>query len=84
MFVTVNNRFGTLLASKRASEKRNIPITEVARVTGIARITLQGWANNTVTRFDAPVINALCRYFSIKPGDLFEFIDDNPPPVPQP
>ena len=84
MFVTVNNRFGTLLAAKRAQEKRNIPIAEVAREAGVARITLQGWANNTVTRFDAPVINALCRYFGVKPGDLFEFVDDNPPAIPEP
>ena len=74
MFVTVNNRFGTLLASKRALEKRNIPIAEVSRETGIARITLQSWANNTVTRFDAPVIDALCQYFKCQPGDLFEYV----------
>ena len=79
MLMTVNNRFGTLLAAKRAQEKRNISIAEVARETGIARITLQGWANNAVTRFDAPVIDALCRYFGVKPGDLFEYVDDSSP-----
>ena len=74
--MAVNNHFGTLLAAKRAQEKRNISIAEVARESGVARITLQGWANNTVTRFDAPVINALCKYFDCQPGDLFEYVKD--------
>ncbi len=75
----VNNRFSLLLAEKRIQEKRTIPIAEIARDTGIARKTLLAWANNTVTRFDAPVIDAFCRYFGVKPGDLFEFIEDTPP-----
>ena len=76
----VNNRFSLLLAEKRIQEKRTISVSEIAHDTGIARKTLLAWANNTVTRFDAPVIEALCRYFNIKPGDLFEIIDDNPIP----
>jgi putative transcriptional regulator len=76
----VNNRFSVLLAEKRIQEKRTIPISEIARDTGIARKTLLAWANNTVTRFDVPVIDALCKYFSVKPGDLFEYIDDSVKP----
>lgn len=75
----INNRFGILLAEKRIKEKRRIAISEVAKETGIARQTLQAWENNTVTRFDVPVMDALCRYFGVKPGDLFEFIDENLP-----
>ena len=75
----VNNRFSLLLAEKRIHEKRTISISEIARDTGIARKTLLAWANNTVTRFDAPVIDALCRYFGVKPGDLFEYVDDSSP-----
>jgi DNA-binding Xre family transcriptional regulator len=68
--MTVDNRFGVLLAQKEAREKRNIPLTEVERITGITRKTLQQWANNTVTRFDAPVIEALCKYFNCTVGEL--------------
>jgi len=74
----VNNRFSLLLAEKRIQEKRTISITEIARNTGVSRKTLLAWANNTVTRFDAPVIDALCHYFGVKPGDLFEYVEDNP------
>lgn len=70
----VNNRFGVLLAEKSAKEKRRIPISEVAEKTGITWKTLQQWSNNTVTRFDAPVIEALCKYFGCKIGDLIEYV----------
>lgn len=78
--VTVNNRFGILLAEKRVQEKRNIPLSEVQEVTGIPYKTLYAWANNTVTRFDVHVIDAICKYFGAKPGDLFEYIEDDTQP----
>jgi putative transcriptional regulator len=81
MNVTVNNRFGVLLAEKRIKERRNIPLAEVAESTGISRQTLYAWENNKVNRFDVPVINALCQYFGIEPGSLFEYVpdEDDPP-----
>lgn len=72
----INNRFGILLAEKRVKERRNIPLSEVASETKISRPTLQAWASNTVTRFDMPVIDALCKYFGVQPGELFEYIPD--------
>jgi len=76
MSVAINNRFGILLAEKRMKEKRNISLAEVADETGISRPALYAWSNNTVTRFDLPVMDALCKYFGVLPGDLFEFTDD--------
>lgn len=78
MKMTVNNRFALLLAEKRINERRNISLAEVAEATGISRKTLYAWENNTVTRFDVPVINALCEYFSIEPGLLFQYVKDKP------
>ena len=62
----ISNRFRILLAQKATREKRNIALKEVGRETGIAWSTLNAWANNQVTRYDAPVIKALCEYFSAK------------------
>lgn len=70
MTVQVENRFRILLAQKATREKRNIALKEVGRQTGIAWSTLNAWANNNVTRYDAPVIKALCTYFSCQVGDL--------------
>ena len=81
MDVSINNRFAVLLAEKQVKERRNIPLAEVAESTGVSRRALYAWENNDVHRFDDVVINALCRYFGIKPGDLFEYIEDDPPPA---
>jgi putative transcriptional regulator len=70
----INNRFGILLAQKRMKEKRRISISEVSERTGINRQSLQAWENNTVSRFDLVIMDALCEYFDCQPGDLFEYI----------
>jgi DNA-binding Xre family transcriptional regulator len=76
MNVAINNRFGILLAEKRVKEKRNIPLSEVAQETGLPPKTLFAWQNNTVTRFDGHVINKICQYFGVQPGELFEYVPD--------
>ena len=81
MDVPINNKFGVLLAEKRAKAKHNISLSEVATQTGISRPTLVAWANNTVTRFDLPVIEALCQYFGVNLSGLLEYI---PPEQPKP
>jgi putative transcriptional regulator len=74
MKVPINNRFGILLAEKRMKEKRRISLTEVHQETGISRPTLQAWENNTVTRFDLSVIEALCQYFGVSLSELLEYV----------
>jgi putative transcriptional regulator len=81
MNVTVNNRFAILLAEKRVKERRNISLQEIAEKTGVSRRALYAWENNRVNRFDVPVINALCQYFDIEPGELFEYVPDEAPPA---
>ena len=66
----ITNRFRILLAEKETREQRRISLKEVQRQTGIAWGTLQSWANNKVTRFDTPVVVALCEYFECDLEDL--------------
>lgn len=77
MDMPIDNRFGVLLAEKRAKEKRNIPLSEVSEKTGITRPTLTAWSNNTVTRFDLAVIEALCEYFNVTLSELLEYTPAN-------
>jgi putative transcriptional regulator len=76
MDVPINNKFGELLAKKRAQEKRTISLLEVSNETGIGRPSLTRWQKNTVTRFDLPVIEALCKYFDVPLSELLEYIPD--------
>jgi putative transcriptional regulator len=77
MNVTINNRFGVLLAEKSKEEKRNISLQEVEQATGISRQALYKWKNNTIERVEMRVLNALCKYFEIEPGALFEYVPDS-------
>lgn len=67
------NRFRVLLAEKEHKERMHIPLSEVEREAGISWKTLQGWANNQVTRYDAPVLEALCKYLDCEVGDLIVY-----------
>ena len=80
MAVAINNRFGVLLAEKSKQEKRNISLQEVEEATGISRQALYKWKNNSIERFEMRVLNALCKYFEIAPGVLFEYVADPPAP----
>ena len=73
MDMPIDNKFGVLLAEKRAKEKRNISLLEVLKETGVSRPSLSAWANNTVTRFDLSVIEKLCQYFGVSLSDLLEY-----------
>jgi putative transcriptional regulator len=76
MDVAINNRFGVLLAEKCKEEKRNISLQEVEEITGISRQSLYKWKNNSIERFEMRVLNALCKYFDVEPGKLFEYVAD--------
>jgi putative transcriptional regulator len=72
------NHFRILLAQKATKLQKNIALLDVQRETGIAWSTLNAWANNQVTRYDAPVIQALCEYFNCQVGDLLVFEKEEP------
>jgi putative transcriptional regulator len=67
------NRLRVLLAEKAQKEKRNITLKEVANETGVTYKTIHGWANNEVTRYDAPIIEALCDYLECDVGELIVY-----------
>jgi DNA-binding Xre family transcriptional regulator len=67
------NRLRVLIAQKAERERRNIPLIEVQRETGIAWSTLQSWANNKVNRYDSPVIIKLLDYLNCDIKDLLVY-----------
>jgi len=77
--MTIRNNFNILLAEKEIRLKKGISVASVARETGITRKTLQGWAVDNVTRFDAGVLDALCNYFGCQVGDLLIYIPNHEP-----
>nr|WP_198141015.1 helix-turn-helix transcriptional regulator [Polaromonas sp. JS666] len=59
--------------------ERKLKISDVARDTGLHRNTVTLLYQETATRIDIEAMDALCRYFSVRVGDLFEFIDNSTP-----
>jgi putative transcriptional regulator len=57
--------------------ERKLKISDVARDTGLHRNTITLLYQETATRVDIEAIDALCRYFNVSVGDVFEFIDDS-------
>lgn len=63
-------RFKELLAEKEFQEGRSIPVTEIAKVTGINRGTLSKIANEKGYSTVTSNIDQLCEYFDCEVGDL--------------
>ena len=59
----------------RLMGERKLKISDVARDTGLHRNTITLLYQETATRLDLDAMEALCRYFSVTVGELFEFVD---------
>ena len=53
--------------------ERKLKISDVARDTGLHRNTITLLYQETATRVDLEAIDALCRYFKVPVGGLFEW-----------
>ena len=61
----------------RIMGERKLKIIDVARDTGINRGTITRLYHETASRVELEVIEALCRYFDCKVGDLFEYLPND-------
>lgn len=59
----------------RLMGERKLKISDVARETGLHRNTVTLLYQETATRIDLDAIDALCSYFGVQVGELFEFLD---------
>lgn len=72
----ISSRVGALVEAKERREKRRISYRVLASEVGVNLGTVQAWMTNTVTRFDAPTLLALCRYFDCDISDLIQIEHD--------
>lgn len=61
----------------RLMGERKLKISDVARDTGLHRNTITLLYQETANRVDLDAINALCSYFDINVGDLFEYLPED-------
>lgn len=65
------------IADREFKERRRIPLSEIAEVTGLSRMTLSKLINHHGAIVRTDVIDALCRYFQCDVGDLVQYVDDD-------
>jgi putative transcriptional regulator len=73
----VRNNFQVLLARKAQHEHRRIPLSEVARATGLSRYTLTALADNSIKEYPADTLARLCEYLGCDISDLL-ILEDVP------
>jgi putative transcriptional regulator len=56
--------------------ERKMKIVDVARATGLHRNSITLLFDETASRVDLETIDALCKLFGCKVGELFELVDD--------
>ncbi len=70
-----------LIARENADRARRgiRPLTQqqIADETGIAPSVINGLVVNRAHRVDYKTIDRLCRFFTVQPGDLFEYVPEN-------
>ena len=69
-------KFKQLLAEKEFKEGRSISITEVAKATGINRMTLSKIANHRGYSTVTDNLDKLCSYFGCEIGELVEYVEE--------
>jgi len=73
----VLNRVDELIAIKARNEGRGISRRMVAEETGLSLSSVQNWASNNLTRYDAYQIATFCDYFGCDVSELFVIVDDD-------
>ena len=67
MVKVIDNKFSTILGARR------LKISQVAKGTGISRVTLTQLYYGRTTQISFEVLDKLCSYVQCDVGDLLEF-----------
>lgn len=65
-----------LIAEREFKTRRQITLLEIAKETGINRMTLSKIANHPGAGINSENIDRLCRYFGCRIEDLVEYVAD--------
>ena len=68
--MAIANRLKILIAEKEFREKRKLPYRIISEETGVSITSITAYATQKVARFDAPVLQAFCKYFNCGVGDI--------------
>jgi len=79
----IKNRIDQLIREKSVAWHRDVTAREISEATGVAESTLSRMRSDTKgIRFD--VLNALCAFFDVQPGEILIYVSDEPDQEEQP
>lgn len=71
--MAIVNRLKILIAEKEIREKRKLSYRTISEEIGVSVNAITAYVTQNVTRFDAPVLEAFCKYFNCDVGDILFF-----------
>ena len=67
-------QLAVILGQRRANSRGLHNYSSLARATGLSYGSISNLANNKTTRYDAHVLDALCRVLDVGVGDLLVYV----------
>jgi putative transcriptional regulator len=68
--MAIKTRLKILIAEKEVKENRKLTLRTISEEAGVSTNSLTAYNNQDVVRFDAPVLEAFCKYFNCGVGDI--------------
>ena len=79
----IRYRIQERLAEKHFQDGKRVTLSELARVTGISRVTLSKMVNQRGYGTLTDHLDRLCKFFNCPLNELAEYVpDDSPPDLP--
>lgn len=73
MAAMIINRVPELVAQK--FKGRRINLSEIQKDTRLQYSTVHRWMYEDINRYDAPALDAWCKYLGVQPGDILVYVD---------
>lgn len=78
--MAVSSRLKIVIMERNLERAREgqpaLTLRQLSADTGLALSTITGLTANRARRVDFATLNILCRYLSVQPGDLLEYVPD--------
>ncbi len=68
--MAIKNRLKVLIAEKEIREHRKLTLRIISQEAGVSTNSLTAYNNQNVIRFDAPILDAFCKYFNCDVGAI--------------
>lgn len=84
----MTNRLIDLMSDEQKKRRKPLTVAQLARDLGVSRQYIYEWLNDDLEFYSKAMIDRICDYFDVEPGDLIvrepKASEANPQPEPEP